>query len=535
MKGLNSRMKFIGKRILVVCKETYSYPLFYLVKEWKCNNEIAAFFINPCETRYNKCYLNDTTYYKFLQLGIPVFTCNDIADKFTKNLNNTNVDYSGLKKFEEKYSHYKNFNQQILSTQYFTKHYHFRNYMCKTTYEQQMHWLELNYVCAEKILDDFQPDIIIDTDCAELGRTVLAEIAYNRAIPYLTLEYPRFELYKTISFQAGYGVDEYFVREYERACNLSKEELKEEIEYINRFREKTKIMSKEYAGDITSSYDVMGMIPLLKRMFGVISYFFNQDYIAKNISLKKMNPILYPNSIEYLKYYWNYYRRRNKLLRSNKYFYIPKKAEKYVYMPLHLIPESSTFTKAPFYINELDIISAVSKALPIGWKLYVKEHQAMIGEREEWFYEAVNRIPNVAMVQINYYKDPKPWIENSQGVVTITGTSAYEAALMGKRALVFGDVMFGQIEGVTRVKSFEELPQLLKSFNGDEKINNIESCAAYIRAVKMVGKSINIKLLLNDGLKYLRKNNEPSCDYLKELEALKDLFEHNFDIYNKYK
>lgn len=64
-------------------------------------------------------------------------------------------------------------------------------------------------------------------------------------------------------------------------------------------------------------------------------------------------------------------------------------------MPLHLIPESSTFTLAPIYINELSIIEAVSKSLPTGWWLYVKEHQAMLGERGEFFYKAVNKLPNV--------------------------------------------------------------------------------------------------------------------------------------------
>ena len=50
-------------------------------------------------------------------------------------------------------------------------------------------------------------------------------------------------------------------------------------------------------------------------------------------------------------------------------------------MPLHLIPESTTLVKAPYFINELTLIEAVSKSLPIGWFLYVKEHQSMLGER----------------------------------------------------------------------------------------------------------------------------------------------------------
>ncbi len=522
-------MEFRDKRILVICKETYSYPLYYLSRKWMEDNIVAAFFINPSESQYNKCLLNDTTYYKFKELGIPVYTSDDIAVEFTENLNSPKVDIELLKRLEEKYSHYKNFNQQILSTQYFTRHYHYRNYMKTTTYNQQMFWLQLNYKNIEGILDDFRPEIIIDTDCAELGRTVLSEIAYNRSVPYMTIEYPRYEMYKTISFQAGYGVDSYFNKMYEECLALSDNDLEDETNYVVEFRKKSNIMSKEYSGDITSSYNPLRFSEICKRMVGHISYFLEQDFKKKNHKLKKSNPILYPDFWEYIKFYWNYYNRKNKLMKHNNFFINPQTGDNYVYMPLHLIPESSTFVKAPFYINELDIISAVSKALPIGWKLYVKEHQAMVGERGEDFYEKVNSIPNAQMVQLNYYKDPKPWIENAQCVITITGTSAYEAVLMGKEAFVFGDVMFDCIDGITRVKSYEELPALFDKLS-DKPINNVHCCAAYIRAVKNVGKSINMKQLLNLAFENLRENREPNNSYMQELEKLEQLYlERYFD------
>ena len=47
-------------------------------------------------------------------------------------------------------------------------------------------------------------------------------------------------------------------------------------------------------------------------------------------------------------------------------FQVPRNDERYVYMPLHLIPESTTSILTPFYVNELSVIEAVSKSLP-GW------------------------------------------------------------------------------------------------------------------------------------------------------------------------
>lgn len=524
-------MEFKNKRILVVCKETYSYPLYYLSKIWMNNNQVAAFFFNPSESQYKKCFLNDTTYYKFKELGIPVFTSNEIAEKFNKNYKKPPLDQALLTDLERKYSHYKNFNEQILSTQFFTRHYHYRNYMVNVSYEQQQYWLQLNYSNVEDILDRFKPDVIIDTDCAELGRTVLAEIAFYRSIPYMTLEFPRYDLFKTISFRLGYGIDDEIIEAYNAYFQLPDEDLQEEIEYVVDFRNKVSIMSKEYVGDITASYQGISTFEVLKKMVGHVCYFYDQDWRCHNYKLKKSNPILYPNSIEYLKFYYKYYTRKNKLMCSNKYFFLPLEGEKYLYMPLHLIPESSTFVKAPFYINELNIIEAVSKALPIGWVLYVKEHQSMIGERDEEFYKRVNRLPNVKMVQINYYKDPKPWIEKAQGVVAITGTTAFEAALMGKRAIVFGDIMFNLIDGIQRVSSFEDLPHEIRMISDNKPLDNIHSCASYIKAIKMVGSPINLKILLNEGLEYLRNNVEPSETYKTQLYNLKLLYEKAYEKY----
>lgn len=521
-----------NKRILLICKETYSYPLYYLAKEWKKENTIGAFFFNPVETKYHKCDLNDTTYYRYQEdKDIRLFDSNEITDEFTKNMDHPAINQDELTKLEETYSHYKNFNLQILTTQFFTRHYHYRNYMSYCTYEQQLYWIVLNYRNILKILDDFNPDYIIDTDSAELARSILIEVAYQRHIPYLTLEFPRYEMYKTISFQQGYGVDPYFIDRYHDNVNLTDDQLKEEIKYVLNFREKNKIMSSEYKHDITASYNPDGTVSIFKKYIRNVTYFvINQDLKAGNLRLKKTNKILFNDSHEYLKFFRHYYRTRNKLMRPNALFEAPVDGEKYIYMPLHLIPESSTFVKAPVYINELSVIEAVSKALPAGWYLYVKEHQSMVGERGIEFYKKAKKIPNVRLVQLNYYKDPKPWIVKSMGVVTITGTTAYEAALLGKPAFVFGDVPFNVIDGITRVHSFEELPGLFRHCKEQHladklQSDNIHSCAAYIKTVKDLGQPVNVNILLDEGLPDLRYHKEPSEEFKESLENLKKLFE----------
>ena len=210
-------------------------------------------------------------------------------------------------------------------------------------------------------------------------------------------------------------------------------------------------------------------------------------------------------------------------MEKNTIFEEPVFGESYVYMPLHLIPESTTSVYTPFYVNELSIIEAVSKALPAGWKLYVKEHQAMLGERTLEFYKKVKKIPNVRLVQPNYYSDPKPWMQNAKGVITLAGTSAYEAALLGKQSIVWGDVPFSLIEGVTRVYSVEELPAKIKEF--ENIVDNQKSCAAYIATVKQLGEPVNIQYLMSVGEKIIRGQAQMDENYKKELESLERLYQ----------
>ena len=87
-----SKEVFNNKRILVVCKETYSYPLYFLVKKWMKNNQVAAFFFNPCETKYAKCTLNEITYYAYKGIeGVRIYTSDEIADEFTSQLDSNDI------------------------------------------------------------------------------------------------------------------------------------------------------------------------------------------------------------------------------------------------------------------------------------------------------------------------------------------------------------------------------------------------------------------------------------------------------------
>lgn len=524
---------FSGKHLLLVCKETFSYPFYFLAQKWQKDNDVAAFFMNHVETKYAKSLLNDSTFYTFKALnGIKLYDTNEISDIFTENLHlNELLDEQFLNEISKKYTHFQNINCQIISSQYFTRHYHYRNYMKRCSYYQQLNWLILTYKNIISIIDDFKPDVVLDCDTAELPRIALREVCYSRNIPYINMDHPRYELYKIFSYNLGMQIPFVFKEIYKKYLDGDDNKLSDEIEYVREFKKKHAIMNEMFKDDLTSQYKPSSLYTMLKTLYGKFVYFREQDKAGNNCIIKKGNPILYPNSFEYLKFYCRCEIRKQQLMRKNKYFSPPIKGEKYVYMPLHLIPESGTFNLAPFYINELSIVEAVSKSLPAGWWLYVKEHQAMVGERGTDFYEKVNRLPNVRMVQLNYYNDPKPWIIYSQGVVTISGTTAYEAALLGKHAILFSDVPFVLINGIHRLKSYEDLPSTFEHFTN--QVDNEKSCASYIATVKELGYPVNHKYLMSLGEEIIRGNAEMTDEYRENLNNLELLFVRGYKLYNE--
>lgn len=529
---------FHNKKILLICRETYSKPLWFLAERLKKDNEVAAFYIMSSECTYNKCYYNEHTYYEFKenQTDVKLYDVRDICKQFTagmdefKKTGKAPMDMEYLEMLDHEYTHYKLLNMQLMSSQMNTRHYHYRQYWSVTSYEENTYWLELNYRKIIGILDEFQPDVILDLDNAELQRTILCEVAYRKNIPCMTIEYSKYGFYKYPSFQNAFGIDPYVRRVYEENLQKSDAELTEAEEYIKNYRAENSIMNKEFAGSVTSQYERDSWIWILRVMRGKFHYFFDQDIAKKNLKTKRTNKMLFAPSRPYIDYYWKAETRKRMLYGKNKYFENPVEGEDYVYMPLHLIPESSVFVKASYYVDECNLIEQVSKSLPIGWKLYVKEHQAMLGERSLDFYKKVSELHNVRVVQVNYYKDPKPWIAKAKGVVTITGTAAYEAALLGKRSIVFGEVPFSMIEGITRITDFAQLPEAIRSFG---EVDSLHSAAAYIETIKQIGTEVKIFYLMDEAERIFAGKAERSEEFEQELDRLMEFYEKGYARYLK--
>lgn len=134
----------------------------------------------------------------------------------------------------------------------------------------------------------------------------------------------------------------------------------------------------------------------------------------------------------------------------------------FVYFPMNINEEMNLLHYAPFYTNQIDVIRNVSKSIPIDYLLLVKEHigAGLRGWNDIQYYKEILEIPNVKLVHPNY--DNNKLIEKSKLVITIRGSSGLTAVKYQKPSIIFGPQPFEFIPSVYRVKSFSELPNLIK-------------------------------------------------------------------------
>ena len=159
---------------------------------------------------------------------------------------------------------------------------------------------------------------------------------------------------------------------------------------------------------------------------------------------------------------WRDYHRRAR---------IPELDRPFVYLPVHYQPERTTLPEGGAFVDQRDVVDAISSSLPDDWYLYVKEHPATFASnrsgdisRDTRYYDDLESYPNTRLVPVTY--SSARLIDASRAVATCTGTAGWEAILRGTPALVFGHAWYVGCEGsfsVTSGKLCKEAIETIRS------------------------------------------------------------------------
>jgi hypothetical protein len=146
-------------------------------------------------------------------------------------------------------------------------------------------------------------------------------------------------------------------------------------------------------------------------------------------------------------------------IRSKRIFDEIQPDDKYYIFPIHLQPEASTLILAEWYVNQQATIANIARCLPADHLLYVKEHRRAVGYNSLDFYRVIKSIHNVRL--ISPYADTPSLVKNSHGIIVLTSTMGWEALLMNRPVYLFGSAYYQNIEGVRKIKNYEELRKML--------------------------------------------------------------------------
>lgn len=139
---------------------------------------------------------------------------------------------------------------------------------------------------------------------------------------------------------------------------------------------------------------------------------------------------------ENLGYIWRRYRDIRRLTRGGSVGLGALAGRRFAFFPLATEPETALQMLSPEHFYQLSAIAAVSRDLPAGALLAVKEHYAAVGRRPRDFHGQVAEFKNVAMM--NMAELGLEAARAADAVVTISGTSGMEGAILGKPVISFG-------------------------------------------------------------------------------------------------
>lgn len=298
------------------------------------------------------------------------------------------------------------------------------------------HYLRENESCFKK----FKPDYMVFYGIASFSGVILYQMALQHKIKVIEITNSRIPGRFAINnnLQARWPL---LVKEYQslKKRDLTKEEAARAEEYLTKFKD------KPFKPDGTAGLPT----PWAEKIKKYQAY-------AQIFAYRRQIPDL-------KQFFWPL---ANKLLDLSGTFEQPVAGEKFVYFPLHFNPEVSTSFYGKWYVNQLALIETIMRSLPCDYKLYVKEHPHNYSSRPRYFRQELKKLANVRL--ISPHANSIQLIKDCSLVLTITGTVGWEALLLQKPVIAFGDVFYTIFDEVTKIEDIKLLPSLIQKKVGTE-------------------------------------------------------------------
>jgi len=354
---------------------------------------------------------------------------------------NSSPDLEYLKTFEQKYN--INLWSIIYSDREFYNQYN--NYY-KFHYDEILSIVEQECKFFEMVIEEIKPQFLSIFMTVSHYHELLASICKANGIRILMLGSARFGNRMMISQEGGILDKDALTMNVQTTRTL--DELNNYLKKFDSAKEGADYRRISFEENAWQRYK-----PLINFFFSKRSKNFVNRYYNFGRTRKKVLWIKFSNFIK--KKYRNHFINKNfKTEINNK--------DNIIYFPLQMEPERVLLIGAPYYTNQISVITSIAKSLPVNYKLYVKEHPIMkiLGWRNISYYKQILDHPNVVLIHPSISSEKI--LQKSSLIITIAGTAGQEAAFHGKPVITLTDQLYSHLPSVYKPKTIEELPEAIR-------------------------------------------------------------------------
>jgi hypothetical protein len=403
--------------------------------------------LNP-EVSLSLCF---TDYYTFLlrsdflrglRAGFPgdIVTQQEIFASWQVATENPRVDFEYLKDWNQKYCSVRTLDEIELTNQWVHGA------------ERSQWYLPISELWKKRILEDtlkwcmsykndFAPTIYVAINNSTLPISIFNTLAASESIPFLSFIPSRIGHRKLLRKDFGYGLsNELYTEILEKYSGNS--QTSKASQYLNEltvskdgsYDSTTNLLTREFRLKSRSKFKSLrkDLRLLAGRIYGRM---FIQPK-EKSITVRRISQDFLKMSLIEFRGIINFNLRLFgiKLFGSTQ---VP--TQRYFFWALHLRPEGSVLAAGDGR-DEIEELLKCASLLPEGYFIAVKENPDMVGVRQPGFYRNLKK--NRRLILIDPYVPASLLIENSLGVIGISGTVLLESAFLNKPSCALGHPEF---------------------------------------------------------------------------------------------
>lgn len=357
-----------------------------------------------------------------------------------QNIQETTPDIEYLKKFEEKYG--INLWKLAINERIFYRFYNFH----KFSENQILSIEEKSIKFFEKVFEEIKPDYFITKQPSFHHLELFKLMCKKNDCRVIMMSYPKLAYKMLISEDVNVIDYSYDLQKYQKEGKTF-EEMREYLESHSSFKQ-------------LKSYYKKSEKRIIPQMTALKEYLFsnnlnlqtNYNYFGRT-KFKVLSSIFQDKKKN---------KNRTKFINKN----LPKNGElkyPFIYFPMATDLERHLLIDSPFYTNQIEIIRNIAKSIPVGYTIYAKENPSNV--TRDWRpisqYKEIIEIPNVNLLHPEFSNNEL--LSKCDLVISIAGSSSFEAAFYEKPSIVFGNVLYEILPSVTKVQEIEKLPEIISN------------------------------------------------------------------------